>query len=230
MTDRRNHRRFVLTESAGEIRLLYDVVLESVEGQIVSVIACAPSAEGEELLLHISSRSGSAETLTVRTVESMPVCVNDEVRHRIRFRIVSPAAERGPVRAAAWATRAEDDVVACTLVRRAAARVVDVSARGCLLETQAAVTVGATALFDIMVDGRPYIEVIRVCRTMSLAGTSGRFRAGAEFLPTFEGASRSIRPLVAQLEIVHSGLVSAGPESDSASARDARAGRRLFWQ
>ena len=213
MRDRRNHKRFEIPHSLSELRILEDVVLESMQGNVVSVIARTPSAAGEERTLHISGRSGCAETVTVRTSGSTPVVIDDGIRHRLRLDTVRSFTQPGPS-AAARQTWTEDEAIACALVRRIAARLVDVSARGCLVETAAQVTVGTAALLDILVNDVQYIEMIRISRVTAMTGSPMRFRAGAEFMPTFEATSRSIRQVAAHLEIRHSGLAAVWQDYD----------------
>lgn len=204
MTDRRCHRRFHLPDATAAIRLLQDVALDSIDGSHVSVISRSPAAAGGEMLLHISGRNGRAQTLTVRSVESKPLLMDRVLRHYVRLCVVRSRIVRGLPGPGTDELRTEDAAIASVLERRLPARVLDISARGCLLEMQSPVDVGASALLDVEVDGTGYIEMIRICRTTAATGMPHRI--GAEFLPTFERLSRSLRPFVSRMEARHAGL------------------------
>jgi hypothetical protein len=89
------------------------------------------------------------------------------------------------------------------LVRRVSAEVINVSSRGCLLETCAPIKPGTVGLLEVDGGENGHSEVVRVCHAVERAGASVPFRVGTEFLVLDAAASPSVRQKVARLEALH---------------------------
>ena len=100
------------------------------------------------------------------------------------------------------------------LVRRVPATVVNVSARGCLIQTAAPLLPGDVGLLEIETDpGRP--EAVRICHSVERAGGTLPYCAGTEFLVLDAASPTSIRGRAARLESGerHGRLARAGENS-----------------
>jgi hypothetical protein len=86
------------------------------------------------------------------------------------------------------------------LVRRVPATLVNVSRRGCLIETSVPLAPGVVG--SLLIEGatRSDAETIRVCRLLERPGGTLPFCAGSEFLVLEAGSNRSIRHRAASLE------------------------------
>jgi hypothetical protein len=85
------------------------------------------------------------------------------------------------------------------LVRRVPATVVNVSARGCLIQTAAPLLPGDVGLLEVDTDdGRT--EVVRVCHSIERPGGALPYCAGTEFLVLDAASPTSIRGRAARLE------------------------------
>lgn len=105
MSGRRNHPRVVVVPAAeGRLRLRRDVVVQRVEGVEVLAISREPESVGEILAVEMQ-QGHKIERLYCRVVESRPLIVDGNVRHRLRLQAVGetidtvkqpgqPAAER----------------------------------------------------------------------------------------------------------------------------------------
>lgn len=100
------------------------------------------------------------------------------------------------------------------LNRHIAVRVLDVSATGCLLESDCEVPVGTIGGLSVDADGTHYTDPIRVTRSQAIAGGGNRHLLGAEFLWLTLPDPQSIRRLANRI----AGSVTA---SDASSGRDA---------
>jgi hypothetical protein len=95
------------------------------------------------------------------------------------------------------------------LVRRVPASVVNVSSRGCLLETHAPLEPGIVGLLEVDDGERSHREVVRVCHAVARAGAAVPFLVGAEFLVLDAAALPSVRHKVARLEALYMTLPGA---------------------
>lgn len=78
------------------------------------------------------------------------------------------------------------------LVRHIPATVVNVSSRGCLLETRSPLVAGTVGILEIDEAEGPS-EVVRVCHSFERTGAAMRFRAGGEFLVLDAATAVSVR-------------------------------------
>jgi hypothetical protein len=57
------------------------------------------------------------------------------------------------------------------------------SRRGCLLESHAPLTEGSIGRLRVENAGGPFVDDIRISRTVRIEGAGSRYHAGAEFIP-----------------------------------------------
>jgi hypothetical protein len=111
------------------------------------------------------------------------------------------------------------------VVRQHVICVRDISGHGALFDCGAHLQPGTVGLLQVCVEGRVRVEVFRVSRTLTVAG-SGAWRVGVEFLPIMPAGDRSLRAAVAGFDTVAGGpphvdgLKSGAPmTSDGDTAR-----------
>lgn len=100
------------------------------------------------------------------------------------------------------------------LVRRLPASVLNISSRGCLIETAIPLVPGTVGLLEVG-DGTQG-EAVRICRSVERPGAALPFRAGTEFLVLDAAAPPSIRVRALRLG---SGELLAGGGENSGSDR-----------
>jgi hypothetical protein len=88
-----------------------------------------------------------------------------------------------------------DRTVSAALRRIVRAQLRDVSANGCLLDTESLLPIGTIGILDVEIDGEGRSDWVRICRTLSTHGRSGSL-AGAEFLPVNAADPRSLRDTI----------------------------------
>lgn len=91
-----------------------------------------------------------------------------------------------------------NDVVA-VLARDVSVRLIDISASGCLLESDSRLREGTTGTVRVVVDGVEYVDDVRIMRSTPTEG-SRAYRLGAEFLWTTNPGERSLRRVLASLQ------------------------------
>jgi hypothetical protein len=94
-----------------------------------------------------------------------------------------------------------DDVVG-VLCRDVTVWILNISASGCLLESGLRVDVGTTGVLGMIRDGQEYSDEIRVNRCSLLAGGSGRYLLGAQFLWTSIPGEHSLRLVTRKLKLL----------------------------
>jgi hypothetical protein len=111
------------------------------------------------------------------------------------------------------------------LVRRVPATVVNVSARGCLIQTAAPLRPGEVGLLEVDADvSRP--EAVRVCHAVERPGGALPYCAGTEFLVLDAASPTSIRGRAARLAAAEPGrLARAGENSGTRPTTTKAAGR-----
>ena len=72
--------------------------------------------------------------------------------------------------------------VIAVLGRDVVVRLLEISRSGCLLESSHAMPAGTIAALAIEIDGREYMDEVRVSRSQLLAGVGERYQLGVEFL------------------------------------------------
>lgn len=86
------------------------------------------------------------------------------------------------------------------LVRRVPAKVINVSTRGCLIQTSAQLTPGAVGLLEVETGEAAPGEPVRICHSMERPGSPLPFCAGTEFLVFDAPFPRSVREQAARFE------------------------------
>ncbi len=183
MLDRRQHPRSALHESlSGTLRLVEDVVLESFGISEITIVSTVPARPDQHLA--IAPFGGAPiSTLNVVVTDSTPAVVDGVLRHRVRLRIVdTDPSQRARLLGA--------------LIRQLPVRVLDMSAGGCLLESNVPVGHGTGGEVHVEVDGQLKSDVLRVCRCQLVPGAGSVFRLGAQF--SSPGGPQSMRELVEQ--------------------------------
>ncbi len=90
-----------------------------------------------------------------------------------------------------------DDVMS-VLARETRARLLNVSASGCLLECGEYLEPGTMGTLKVVVGGGAYDEAVRVTRALQVRG-AGVWQVGVEFLWTSQPGSWSLRRMVSRL-------------------------------
>jgi hypothetical protein len=93
-----------------------------------------------------------------------------------------------------------EDVVGA-LSRDVSVWILNISASGCLLESGYRVEVGTTGVLSMMRDGQDYSDEIQINRCSPVAGSSGRYLLGAQFLWTSIPGERSLRLVTRKLNL-----------------------------
>ena len=88
MAGRRSHLRFEVVQSPeGVLRVMRDVLVQSVGRDEVVAISREPGILGEAVTLDVSAEQPGSG-VQARVVESQPIVVNGAVRHRLRLETV----------------------------------------------------------------------------------------------------------------------------------------------
>jgi hypothetical protein len=85
------------------------------------------------------------------------------------------------------------------LNRRITVRLLDVSATGCLLESDSEVPVGTVGALSLEADGTEYSDPIKVTRSQAIPGGGQRHLLGAEFVWLTLPEPRSVRRLARRM-------------------------------
>jgi hypothetical protein len=85
------------------------------------------------------------------------------------------------------------------LARSQSVGIAELSRTGCRLKADEPLDVGAIGMLSVDIHGERHVEMFRVARVASMAGTDRLFVAGVEFLPLPADAA-SLRDLVVQFE------------------------------
>jgi hypothetical protein len=93
-----------------------------------------------------------------------------------------------------------NDLVA-VLGREVPVRLVDISGSGCLLESDNRLEQGTTGSLKVMFDGLEYSDDVRIMRCRPCEGSSTLYHLGAEFLWTTSPRDRSLRRILASLQV-----------------------------
>lgn len=87
MAGRRRDRRYRLSVAhEGTLLMPRDVLVERHDQHEVLALSDAPAGTGQEMTLDLMS--GPPAMVSVRVVESTPVIVGDEMRYRLRLKIM----------------------------------------------------------------------------------------------------------------------------------------------
>ena len=222
MSDRRRASRFISPGAEGMLRLMQDVQVEQANAGEITVIAATRPASREQTI-QMRDNAGRRVSLRVQLTTSTVVSCGEMLRHRVVLRVLGAAT---PGSRMSGDPLARNPAGIAVLVQRIAARAVNVSSNGCLLEVAEYVGEGAIALLDMAGMQRGSGDAIRLCRAVHVAGGAWPWRAGAEFLPLDAPLPTSVRNAAAKLEA----LMEMGPfvggryssaQVDSGRARDA---------
>jgi hypothetical protein len=92
--------------------------------------------------------------------------------------------------------------VIAVLGRDVVVRLLEISRSGCLLESSHAMPEGTIASLSIEIEGREYMDEVRVSRSQLLAGVGERYAVGVEFLWLRLPREQSLRHYAATLAVI----------------------------
>lgn len=94
MSGRRSHNRFeVLQSPEGVLRVMRDVLVQSVGRHELVAISREPGVLGETVTVEVSASTREPGSgVAARVLESQPVVENGTVRHRLRLETIGGAA------------------------------------------------------------------------------------------------------------------------------------------
>lgn len=91
MSGRRSHLRFDVVQSPeGVLRVMRDVLVQSVGQSELIAISREPGVLGETVTVEVSAQEPGSG-VTARVVESQPVVEDGTVRHRLRLETIGAA-------------------------------------------------------------------------------------------------------------------------------------------
>lgn len=94
-----------------------------------------------------------------------------------------------------------DDLVG-VLTRETRVRLMNISASGCLVESNSRLDPGISGALTIRVNGETYADDVRITRVQQVQGAGATWQIGAEFLWTSRPGLASLRRLVSRLRQV----------------------------
>ena len=193
MSNRRRSHRFVIPEaSEATLRIMQDVMVESMNATQVVLLTDVPLPHSEELLLELPRDLGSRSIASAHVQKSAIFWSGETRRHRaelaVHASLETPPA--GPLPAIG------------VLIRSVPVRVRDVSAAGCLLESDAQLPEGGVGLLELTINGEPQSETLQIRRSTQMPGSPWPWRSGAHFLTLGAPESTSVRNVVARFEIL----------------------------
>ena len=204
MSERRRTNRFVVPSAAqGVFRQLWDVCVEAVEGDLVTLLSDHSLQPLEQLLLELPRALGLRSVVQVEVLGCATVWNGDSRRFRIVVRregakevpaLVAPKSRFIAPSAALPALG--------VLIRRIPVDISDVSTAGCQLQSTEPLVEGSVGQLEVAMDGELHQEPIRVCRTAHAPGSARSHRAGATFLALSAPPPASVRNVVARFEII----------------------------
>jgi len=206
MSDRRRTSRFVIPDSSqGTFRVMQDVCVEKINGDLVVLVSEILLQNGEELTLELPRSLGMRSVVDVEVVSCTGVWVGDSRRYRLVMRTDASLEGRslGPKQPETKFIGPQAPLPALgVLVRRVPVRVRDVSTSGCQLESLDALVEGTVGQLEVALDGQTHNEPLRVCRSARSHGSPWPWRSGAHFLALAAPPPASVRNVVARFEIM----------------------------
>ena len=169
MAGRRRTTRFPLeTPVEAVLCVHHSVVVDSFAGDEMWITSDFPATRND---LFAFSRVGSNPTSNFRLrVEACePVVVNGTLRHRVRL---TSTLDHGPMASA----------VLGVLTKTVRVRLVDVSDRGCLLESPCRLDEGASAELRVELEGETWADQIRIRHCARSDAHDEAYVTGAEFV------------------------------------------------
>ena len=203
MSGRRAFPRFrTLRAWSGRLRASRQVAVNLTEpGEVLTVISDGPGVVDEELTLALV-QGGEQVEVKVRVVATMPQV--------LRRSAPSPPDPRGDRRTEGLGGDEVVDVmslpevltgrsVIAVLGRDVVVRLIEISRSGCLFESSHAMPTGTIAALSVEIDGREYVDEVRVSRSQLLPGAGERYEVGVEFLWLRAPREQSLRYYAARL-------------------------------
>lgn len=86
------------------------------------------------------------------------------------------------------------------LGRDVTVELLNISRSGCLIESPSVIPAGAFGTLSVEIDGRTYVEDVRIARCLTVPGAGERHRIGIEFLSLRRPGSGSLRLYAASLQ------------------------------
>ena len=94
MSGRRSHVRFQMMPAAqAQLRLMRDVTVQRVEGDEVIAVSREPGVIGEVITVEVPMHDANAGERRARIVESSPMTVEGNLRHRLRLKTMPDTVE-----------------------------------------------------------------------------------------------------------------------------------------
>jgi len=90
-------------------------------------------------------------------------------------------------------------MITAVLLDDVVARVLDISAGGCLLEAAKYLAVGTVGALDLELEGTRRLEWFRISRVNPSPGQGGRWLAAVEFLPLTVAGTDSVRGAIGRM-------------------------------
>lgn len=87
------------------------------------------------------------------------------------------------------------------LTRSGQMRILNCSVTGCLLETSLRLDVGTIASIRVLINGREFVDDVKIVRCQAIAGAGSTYHIGAQFLWTQPPDQRSLRSALWQSPI-----------------------------
>lgn len=169
MAGRRRTRRFLLETPVDAVLCVqHPVVVDSFAGEEMWITSDFPATRND---LFAFNRVGSnpASNFRLRVEECEPIVVNGSVRHRVRL---TSTLDHGPMAAA----------VLGVLTKTVRVRLIDVSERGCLVESPCRIEEGANAELRVEIEGETWADHVRIRHSSRSDAHGGAYVTGAEFV------------------------------------------------
>lgn len=197
MSERRARTRFTLGNPLeAAIYVLHDVTVSDHQASRLEVLAPLPVPSGEVLVLERWARDGR-RAVTVRTVSSERVLAVGAPRYRLRLEHLVDTPDPDDL-----AFEDAADRLSASIVRRIPARVRDLGAGGCCIESTRPVLVDTVGLVDVAA-GRADADAFQAVETRWRQGHTYPCVVHATFLTLAAPSARSLRHRAALLEAEH---------------------------
>jgi hypothetical protein len=186
--------RTAADNAAGILRILYDVEIEDVSDQAITVLSDAPLRRGERMILWAPADDGGEVPLRVRAVQRHADLASASARHRVTFDVDAIAAPRDePDDRSARPATVSGSRRAGSVVCEVPVKVVDLSAAGCLVESPVRIAEGVVGWLSVNSQHTQHHEIVRVCRSDWRIDRFWPCMAGIEFLTLEAPAPAALR-------------------------------------
>ena len=204
MLGRRSYERFNLTASVhGTLSVLRDAIVHRIEFGKWIAISREAGVTGETFVLDHRLADTRAR-FVVKVVESRPIVFDGSLRHRLRLTNVESPGDRaatatdGPADSTMSDVISADSDVTAVLTRGLQARVINLSASGCLVTSSQRLSTGTIAALRVTLGGIEYRDDVQILRCQIIEGAGCVYHLGAAFLWTTPLHERSLRHVVAR--------------------------------